>query len=38
MQTAPHDSPGSLAFCAENVGKTQTGSPSMEVTNAGGVG
>jgi len=38
MQTTPHDSPGSLVFCAENVGRTQMGSPPTEATNAGGVG
>jgi len=35
-QTTPHDSP--LLSDAENLGKTQTGSPPMEAPNAGGVG
>jgi len=37
-QTTPHDSPGTLVFPAEDLGKTQTGSPITEAPNAGVVG
>jgi len=35
IQTMPHDSPETDA---ENLGKTQMGSPPLEAPNAGGVG
>jgi len=37
-QTTPHDSPGLWFSDAEDLGKTQTGSPPTKAPNAGGVG
>jgi len=35
-QITPHDSSGTLVSDAENLGKTQTGSPPTDAPNAGG--
>ena len=37
-QTTPHDSPGTLVFCAEDLREIRPGSPSTRAPNAGGVG
>ena len=36
-QTVPHNSPGTLVFWCQNLGKIQMGSPPTEAPNAGGV-
>ena len=37
-QTTPHDTPGSLVFCAKDLREIRPGSPPTRAPNAGGVG